>query len=163
MKFLRMTFLPGAVALGVALSFSSLAAQGNGTVTGQVLNAETGQPLSEAQMVVVGTNIGVLTNESGRYLITRVPEGTQEIRVVLLGFAQQTQTVTVTAGGSSVLDFSLNPTAIALEALVVSSPTGRAQRARELGSKVFYRTYKRSSHSWSSLSVSTGDRSHRPQ
>ncbi len=136
MKFLRATFLPGAVALGVALSFSSLAAQGTGTVTGQVLNADTGQPLGEAQMVVVGTNIGVLTNGAGRYLINRVPLGTQEIRAVLLGFAQQVQTVTVTAGESSVLDFSLNPTAIALEALVVSSPTGRQQRARELGSKV---------------------------
>lgn len=136
MKFLRATFLPGAVALGVALSFSSLAAQGTGTVTGQVLNADTGQPLGEAQMVVVGTNIGVLTNDAGRYLINRVPEGTQEIRAVLLGFAQQTQTISVTAGESAVLDFSLNPTAIALEALVVSSPTGRQQRARELGSKV---------------------------
>ena len=136
MKFLRVTFLPGAVALGVALSFGGLAAQGTGTVTGQVLNADTGQPLGEAQMVVVGTNIGVLTNQAGRYLINRVPEGTREIRAVLLGFAQQTQTITVTAGESTVLDFSLNPTAIALEALVVSSPTGREQRARELGSKV---------------------------
>jgi len=136
MKFLRMTFLPGALALGVALSFSSLAAQESGTLTGQVLNAETGQPLSEAQMVIVGTNIGVLTNESGRYLITRVPAGTREIRAVLLGFAQQTQAVTIITGQSAVIDFNLNPTAIALEALVVSSPAGREQRARELGTNV---------------------------
>ncbi len=135
MNFPRRILLPGAIALCVGLSFTSLAAQQTGTVTGQVVDAASGQPLSEAQMVVVGTNIGVLTNDQGRYLINRVPVGTQEIRAVLLGFAQQTQTITVSAGESAVLDFNLSPTAIALEALVVSSPTGRQQRARELGSK----------------------------
>lgn len=136
MKFPRVTFLPPVLGLGLLLGFGSLAAQNTGTVTGQVTNAETGQPLSEAQMVVVGTNIGTLTNESGRFLITRVPAGQREIRAVILGFAQQVQTVTVTAGETTVIDFVLNPTAIPLEALVVSSPTGREQRARELGTNV---------------------------
>ncbi len=136
MKFPRVTFLPPVLALGLALGFSSLVAQATGTVTGQVVNAETGQPLSEVQMVVVGTNIGSLSNEAGRFLITRVPEGQREIRAVILGYAQQVMAITVTAGQTTVVDFQLNPTAIALEALIVTSPTGREQRARELGTKV---------------------------
>ena len=136
MKFPRVTFLPSVLALGLALGFSSLAAQATGTVTGQVTNAATGQPISEVQMVVVGTNIGSLTNESGRFLITRVPAGQREIRAVILGYSQQVHVVTVTSGESTVIDFQLNTTAIALEALVVTTPTGREQRARELGTKV---------------------------
>ncbi len=136
MKFPRVIFLPPLLVLGMAIGFSSIAAQATGTVTGQVINAATGQPLTEVQMVVVGTNIGSLTNENGRFLINRVPEGQREIRAVILGFAQQVQIVTVTAGQTTVIDFQLNAAAIALEALVVSTPSGRETRARELGTKV---------------------------
>jgi TonB-linked SusC/RagA family outer membrane protein len=87
-------------------------------------------------MVIAGTNLGALTNQSGRYLIQQVPLGEQEVRAILLGFGQQTQTITVAPGQTAVVDFSLSMSAIQLEGLVVNVATGREQRARELGTNV---------------------------
>src|SRR5690606_2608923 len=50
------------------------------TITGRVTSAESGQPLQEAQISVVGTSLGGLTNAEGRYTITGVPLGTVEVR-----------------------------------------------------------------------------------
>lgn len=118
------------------LSAPSLSAQDVGNVTGQVLDVTTGEPLVGAQVVVVGTNIGGLTNENGRYLITRVPVGERQIRAIMLGFGQAVTTVTVASGETVAADFRLTTTAIELEAIVVSAATGREQRARELGTNV---------------------------
>lgn len=107
-----------------------------GTITGQVTDQATGAPLAGAQVMVVGTNLSVPTNELGRYLIVGAPVGTQQVRVSLIGYAQSTMTVTVTAGETVVQDFQLVTSAIELEAVVVNAATGREQRARELGAKV---------------------------
>jgi TonB-linked SusC/RagA family outer membrane protein len=114
----------------------ALAAQGTGTVTGQVVDASTGAPLTGVQMQVAGTNIGGLTDQSGRYLLTRVPAGEQTLRAVLIGYALATQSVAVTAGGTVNANFELRTSAVPLDAIVVSAATGREQRARELGTSV---------------------------
>lgn len=136
MRAWRLTLLPLAVAAGVLLGFRNAEAQQTGTVTGVVTDSTSGAPLIGAQMVVAGTNIGGLTDQNGRYLLTRVPAGDRQIRAVLIGYSQMTLPVTVVAGGSATLDFKLATTAIQLEAVVVSAATGREQRARELGTKV---------------------------
>ena len=133
MRAVRLTLL--SVVL-VFLGAASAWAQNSGTVTGQVTDASTGQPLSGVQMQVAGTNIGGLTDQNGRYLLTRVPTGEQSIRAVIIGYAQATETVTVTAGGTAVADFELRTSAVPLEAVIVSAATGREQRARELGAQV---------------------------
>ncbi len=124
-------FLP-ALALGLALATAPLAAQ-TGTITGTVMDAATGQPLIGAQMVIPGTNIGALTNQAGRYLILAAPTGEVQIRAVIIGYSQETRTVTVTAGQSAVANFELSASAIQLEGVVVNAVTGRDQRVREIG------------------------------
>jgi hypothetical protein len=53
-----------------------------------------------------------VTNQDGRYLISDVSTGQVEIRVITLGYGQQTQTVTVTANGTVTADFRLDISAI---------------------------------------------------
>jgi TonB-linked SusC/RagA family outer membrane protein len=114
---------------------ASAAAQQSGTITGQVTDAATGQPLAGVQMQVAGTNVGGLTDQNGRFLITRVPAGEQTIRAVLIGYAQATQAVSVTAGGTATANFSLETSAVPLEGLVVTA-TGERQRTREVGASI---------------------------
>lgn len=121
-----------ALALGVAAS-ALTAQQGTATVTGVVTDAATQQPIQVAQVVVAGTNLSTLSNQAGRYIILNVPVGARDIRVQVLGYAPWTQSVTLMAGATAVADFSLSPSAIELEGLVVSAITGKAQRAREIG------------------------------
>lgn len=107
-----------------------------GTITGTVTDQATGAPLVGAQVVVVGTNLSVSTNQSGRYLIPGVPAGERQVRAVLIGYGQKTFTVTVRPGESTIQDFALEVSAIELDALVVNAATGREQRRREVGNSV---------------------------
>jgi TonB-linked SusC/RagA family outer membrane protein len=107
-----------------------------GSVRGRVTSAQSGDPIRDARVGVVGTNIQVATNAEGNYLIGRAPVGEYVIRVTVIGFTQRTQPVTIEAGGVVVADFTLATSAITLEGLVVNAVTGREQRERELGTNV---------------------------
>ncbi|HEX6069428.1 MAG TPA: SusC/RagA family TonB-linked outer membrane protein [Longimicrobiaceae bacterium] len=89
-----------------------------GTVTGRVVDAATLQPLSGASVSVVGTTRGSLSGSDGRYSITSVPDGSQQVRATMIGYAQQQQGVTVTNGGVATADFALEASAVELEGIV---------------------------------------------
>ncbi|HSG08786.1 MAG TPA: carboxypeptidase-like regulatory domain-containing protein, partial [Longimicrobiales bacterium] len=132
MRTLRSIGSVPAIFLGLALAAAPLAAQ-TGTVTGLVTDATNGAPLVGAQIVIAGTNIGTITNQAGRYLILSGPAGQAQVRAILIGYSQQTETVTVAAGQTVSVDFRLSYSAIQLEGIVVNTVTGREQRVRELG------------------------------
>jgi TonB-linked SusC/RagA family outer membrane protein len=130
----RLTSLVSAVAFALLAFAGSVAAQDTGVITGQVTDAQTGQPLVGAQIFVEGTTIGTLTNDSGRYRIQSVPTGARRVRAVLLGFGPITQDVNISGGETVVVDFQLAQTAIALDEVVITA-TGE-QRKRELGNVI---------------------------
>lgn len=110
------------------------AAQQFGSVTGQVRDAATLQPLSSAQVQIVSTEQGGLTNTNGRFLINRVPVGSQQVRVVVIGYAEQTVDITVTADQVTEVTIDLASEAISLDELVITA-TGE-QRARQVVNKI---------------------------
>ncbi|MDE2805433.1 MAG: SusC/RagA family TonB-linked outer membrane protein [Gemmatimonadota bacterium] len=101
-----------------------LAAQDAGVLTGQVTDAATGAPIASAQIFILGTGRGTLTNSEGRYLLAQVPVGEYELQAELIGFAASTQPVTVVAGQTTITDFSLSVTALQLDELVVTGTAG---------------------------------------
>ena len=78
-------FLPTLLTTGAAVTVSCLLLFGTpdaalaqtGTVAGTVLNTVTGQPLTGAQVSIAGSEIGVLTDNRGRFLLLNVPAGTR--------------------------------------------------------------------------------------
>ena len=114
----RFRLRPLAAALAVALlgALPAMAvAQDTGTITGQIVDGASQRPLAEAQISIPGTGIGTLSNSQGRYILLNVPPGDVTVRVDLLGYGTQQQTVAVLAGRSVSLDFALNQDAIQLE------------------------------------------------
>jgi TonB-linked SusC/RagA family outer membrane protein len=119
--------------------FSMLASDGaraqeQGTITGQVSDASTREPIAAAQVAVVGTAIGASTNSEGRYTIRGVRAGNVELRVLRVGYGEQKQTVTVSAGQATTADFAMTAVPISL-APVVTTATGE-QRRVELGNSI---------------------------
>jgi len=100
---------------------STLSGQGTGAVEGTAVDATTGLPLSGAQVVIVDTQLGALTSAEGRFMVRNVPIGQQTVRVVLMGYRADDQVVTVRAGATVRVDFSLTPAAVELEGLVVTA------------------------------------------
>lgn len=106
--------------------------QAVGTVTGLVLEVGSQRPLAGAQVVIVGTGIGGMTNNQGRYVIANVPAGEVRVRVELIGYGEMERTTTVRAGEPVNLDFRLQERAIALEELVATG-TASATERRKIG------------------------------
>lgn len=110
-------------------------AQATGAVTGRVVEAGTRQPLAGAQLVVVGTQIGGLTDQDGQYRLEQVPVGKQRVRVRLIGYSRSTKSVNVAEGQVATLNFSLQEQALKLDELVVTGTAG-GQTKRSLGHDV---------------------------
>jgi TonB-linked SusC/RagA family outer membrane protein len=127
--------LLSALALAFVVSGGSLVAQ-TGSISGQVTNAATGEGLRGVRVAVAGTNIAAFTNSEGRYIITSAPAGVRSLRAGLIGYTQQSRSVTVEAGSDVVADFVLGVSAIELSAVTISAVSGREKRAREIGSNV---------------------------
>ncbi len=122
------------VALLALAGASPIVAQ-TGTIVGRVVDRTLNAPLPGAQVTVTGTTLGALANENGQYIVRQVPAGPHEVRATLIGYSTETNTVTVTAGGTVTQDFQLGESAIELGAVVVSA-TGQQQTLREIGSSV---------------------------
>jgi len=97
-----------AAAAPVAASAPAAGAPILGTSTGKVAGKvrEKGKdPIAYANVIVLGTKLGTMTDENGAYLLVGVPVGGAQIQVQAAGYHKQVQNVQVNAGATSTLDF----------------------------------------------------------
>jgi iron complex outermembrane receptor protein len=84
------------------------------TISGKVTDAETGEGLIGASIIVKGTTIGALTSADGSFTINRVPQDASTLKVSYTGYADQELTI----GASNTYDVKL-AAGTALEEVVV--------------------------------------------
>ena len=108
------------------------AAQQEAAIRGTVSDSVSGEPVVGAQVTVVGTTRGAITNDRGVYLVTRVPAGAVTVRAQRIGFAPGVHAVTLTAGDTATVNFALHGVAATLSQVVVVG-YGTENRARVTG------------------------------
>lgn len=113
------------LALVESVSAAYAAAPQEPVILGTVVDARSGTPISGAQVVVVGTQIGTLTNEAGRFRIAGLTAATVELDVIMMGYRTVRQTVQV---GATDVRIELTQTAVDLDAIVVTGTAGNQQR-----------------------------------
>jgi TonB-linked SusC/RagA family outer membrane protein len=131
-RFARAFTLVGTAVFVLA---AGTAAAQTGTVTGQVTDVRAQTPLTGVALQVDGTRLGAGTGTDGRFRITGVPAGTHTIVARRIGYAPARQSVTVTAGQEASVTIALEPSAIALDQIVVTGTAGEGQR-RAIGNTV---------------------------
>src|SRR5579862_127735 len=89
-----------------------------GSITGHATAAVSGEGVQGVTIRVGDTRFGAVTGADGRYHIENVPEGTYVLRATRIGFARDSQTVTVVAGQAVTVDFSLHEVAVRLSEVV---------------------------------------------
>ena len=94
-------------------------------VNGTVVSQEDGEPIIGASVLVVGTNVGTVTNANGKFSLT-MPAGKTQIRVTYVGM----QTQAVTARDGMVVRLGLD--ANALDEVVVTA-MGIKRQTKALG------------------------------
>src|SRR6185503_14745117 len=65
-----------------------------GGITGRITDKEAGTPIAGVSVTVVGTRLGGVTDEQGRYRITGVSDGPHAVTAQRIGYAKATQQVT---------------------------------------------------------------------
>jgi hypothetical protein len=112
------------VTVGASLLVSLLAgvpsalAQQTGTIRGMITDSTSREPVPGAQVRVVGSTVGALSTSTGAYVIHSVTPGSVQVRVQRVGYAMAERTVTVAAGDTAVVDFSLKAVATVLAPVV---------------------------------------------
>ncbi len=105
-----------------------------GSVTVKVTDARTSAPVDQAQISIVGTTLGGLTNQEGDATVRNVPAGIRVVRVIRVGFVEQKKSLNVSAGQQASVTFALQQIPLTL-APVVTTATGEVRRV-ELGNSV---------------------------
>src|SRR5262245_39061199 len=79
-----------------------------GSVTGKVVDKDTGRPLDFSNVVVLGTQMGANARNGGSFNIGVVPVGTYTLKATFVGYDPQTLTnIRVDAGKPTVVEFRL--------------------------------------------------------
>lgn len=109
---------------GFIVPFSFLCGQTKYTLSGTIKNAETGEVLISAEVIVKDLQgAGTLSNAYGFYSIT-LPEGKYTIAVQYLGFATKTEMILLDKNQSS--NFALTPEPIKEGEVVISAERSNA-------------------------------------
>ncbi len=117
-----MPVLAGLVAGALA---TTAYAQETGIVRGEVTFTASGEPVHGAVVLVVGPSLVALTDTDGIFEVRDVPTGTYEVLAQREHLTAARQSVTVQAGESVVVDFTLELTTIHEELTVTATAGGQ--------------------------------------
>ena len=96
--------------------------QGNGTLAVQVISAETGKPVKDAQVFLSGLKEKLRTDEQGKVTAT-IPAGSYSVSLLHNAYSSQTQDDVKIGNAQSVhLNFKLTPAGVELAEYVVLEP-----------------------------------------
>ena len=104
-------------AIGLVLSFF-IYAQSN-SISGTILDEETGEGLIGANVLITGTSKGAVTDVDGKFLIKNVSSGSYTLKISYYGYEGQNIPVTVVNGLADIGSISLKSTTIGLEEVQV--------------------------------------------
>ncbi len=115
-----------AALLVVAWASTAFAQVAGGTVTGKVIFEASGQPVHGATVIIIGARRTTTTSDAGTFEIPNVPVGTFEVIAQREHFSAARKTVTVAAGQTVSVEFSLAIETVHENVTVTASASGTA-------------------------------------
>lgn len=134
---IRGVFL-GLLLLGLHSPATAFAQTETGEITGVVTEAGSDLTLPGVNVFIpslVGEGVGAATGADGRFSIESVPAGTYQVEARTIGYRSATKEVTVVAGETTTVNFSLQAAIVGLDELVVTVAAIDTRR-RELGTDI---------------------------
>ena len=119
----------GIVLFSVLMSSQILMAQ-TGGIKGLVTD-EKNNTIPAANVLVIGTNLGTVTDDNGAFVLRNVTVGEQTIEVSFIGYETQTKAVTVVEGETLELSFVLKDDYQTLGEIVVTA-SKRSERIQDV-------------------------------
>jgi outer membrane receptor protein involved in Fe transport len=93
-----------------------------GKLVGIIKDAQTGEPLIGANILIEGTDFGAATNVRGEYVILNIPPGRYNVRISFIGYETILYTdVVIIVDQTTQLNAEINPQSIEVDEVVVTA------------------------------------------
>ncbi|HBQ61768.1 MAG TPA: TonB-dependent receptor, partial [Balneolaceae bacterium] len=103
----------------LALFMSASAYAQSGTLTGEVTDAETEEPLIGATVYIQSIQKGAQTNIDGQFTITDIPTGTYTVSITYVGYRAFERNIEIGSGTTN-LNAALSVDLVGLDEVVVT-------------------------------------------
>ena len=108
-------------------------AQNEASLNGFVKDATSGETLLFANVILLNTNQGTATNNSGYYTFTGLAPGTYEVVCTYIGYSTFRQVVTLVDGENQRLNIDLIPEGVQLEGVEITAEKELEEETRSIG------------------------------
>lgn len=95
----------------LSMTLLSVGVFAQGVLKGKVVDSQN-LSLPGANVILKGTNVGSISNQNGEFSILNLAAGTYEAEISYLGYASVTQSVSITAGKTTVVNIKLSETTL---------------------------------------------------
>ena len=115
---------------GLAVLAGHALAQPSATLTGTVVDAETGAPLPGAHVFIASSLLGTATEEAGRFVLGHVPAGAHRLYVSMVGFEPEHVDTLITEARPYTFTFRLTPAVLEMGEVTVEARADKKWRGR---------------------------------
>lgn len=100
-----------------------------GKLSGTVTDAQSGEALVGANVIIEGTDFGAATNVEGNFVILNIPPGNYSVKISYIGYeARLVNDVRIIVDQTTLLSVQLNPESIEFQEVVVTASTPMIQK-----------------------------------
>ena len=132
----RISIASVVVSFLILLFGPAASAQSQGTITGRVIDAETGRPLPGVNIVARSagdTSLrGASTGPEGQFVLSALPPGSYTLQARFVGYTSQEQKQSLRAGQSARVQFSLSRRTVGLEAVEITARRAAREAAEQI-------------------------------
>jgi len=119
--YMEKTLILVGMVLGMAIAHANVP----GAITGRMTDRESARPLVAAHVTIIGTRMGVGTDENGMFSLNVLQPGRYELRFSHVGYTARNIIVDLTDGATVQLDVALVPAVIPGLPVTVTATRGR--------------------------------------
>ena len=117
---------------------SSIFSQNFGSLTGKVIDNETGFPLEGATIVVEDSNFFAVSDQNGFFQILDLPTTSYNVTASFIGFKSQTKfNIIVKSVGNQSLEYTLNPLSDILDEVILTESPFKTSIETPLSTQTF--------------------------
>jgi len=95
--------------------------RGQATLTGTVVDSTTGEPLADVNVFIAGSMRGTATNDQGRFRLTGIRLGAQQLYVSSVGYKAESRSLNLRESKTYTFEFALQEKIVEGEGVVVEA------------------------------------------
>ncbi|MGN7514288.1 MAG: TonB-dependent receptor [Allomuricauda sp.] len=113
--------------ISVLLALTSIYTYSQNTLSGNISDAETGEPLEQVSVYIPQLENGTVTDADGNYTLKNLPEGNYKLVISYIGFETYSTSFEISEG-SNQFNYQMFPSVIEMDEVVLSTPFHKLQR-----------------------------------